>query len=250
MIRRTHLIALLAALATPAIAISAASTYTAAVADPARPAEDIARDADRKPAAMLAFAHVRPGQTIVDYIPSKGYFTRLFSAAVGPSGLVYAVTPQMLLDVFAKIGKAPPPSVTAEPGRGNVHDAIASGGSLNVPAPVDLVWTSQNYHDVHIFGGAAATAQLNTAVFAALKPGGLYVVLDHAGAPGLDEAGVKKLHRIDEAVVKREVLAAGFKLDGESKVLANPADPRTANVFDPSIRGHTDQFILRFRKPG
>ena len=93
------------------------------------------------------------------------------------------------------------------------------------------------------------TAALNKAAFEALKPGGVYVVEDHAGPAGLDDAGMGKLHRIDEALVKKEVLAAGFKLDGESTVLRNPADPHTANVFDPSIRGKTDQFVLRFRKP-
>ncbi len=231
-------------------ALPAASSPESAVADPGRPAADTARDADRKPAAMLAFAKVKPGETVIDYIPSKGYFTRLFSAAVGSKGTVYAVTPQALLDMMAKAGYPAPPSVTGEPGRGNVHDVIASGGSFNVPGPVDLVWTSQNYHDVHIFGGSAAAMQLDKAVFAVLKPGGVFVVLDHAGAPGLDEAGTKKLHRIDEAVVKQEVLAAGFVADGESDVLRNPADPHTANVFDPAIRGKTDQFVLRFRKPG
>jgi predicted methyltransferase len=252
MLRRHRLLALLAALATPATAIVAASPgpYAAAVADTARPAEDTARDANRKPAEMLAFAKVKPGQTVIDYIPSKGYFTRLFSSAVGPKGIVYAVTPQMLIDVLQKSGHPMPPSITGEPGRGNVHDLVARNGSLGMAdGSADLVWTSQNYHDVHIFGGAEQAAALNKAAFAALKPGGLYVVLDHAAQPGIDDATMKKLHRIDEAVVKQEVTAAGFKLDGESTVLANPADPHTANVFDPSIRGHTDQFILRFRKP-
>jgi predicted methyltransferase len=240
----------LAMLPAPAMLSPAIASPATAVADPGRPAEDKARDADRKPAAMLAFAQVKPGQTVIDYIPSKGYFTRLFSAAVGPKGQVYAVTPQLMLDLFAKSGHPLPPSVTTEPGRGNVHDAVAKDGSLGVTnGSVDLVWTSQNYHDIHIFGGADQVAALNKAAFAALKPGGLYVVLDHAGAPGLDEAGMKKLHRIDEALVMKEVLAAGFVADGESKALRNPADPHSANVFDPSIRGKTDQFILRFRKP-
>jgi predicted methyltransferase len=249
MTRRPPFLALLAALAVPAI-VAAASPYAAAVSDPARPADDTARDADRKPADMLAFAKVKPGETVIDFIPSKGYFSRLFSAAVGPKGTVYAVTPQFLIDVITKAGRPLPPSITGEPGRGNVHDAVAKDGTLSVPdGTVDLVWTSQNYHDVRIFAGATGTGQLNKAVFAALRPGGLYVVLDHAAQPGIDDATMKKLHRIDEAVVKQEVLAAGFKLDAESKLLANPADPHTANVFDPSIRGHTDQFILRFRKP-
>jgi len=217
-----------------------------AVADASRPSVDQVRDADRKPGKMLAFARVMPGQTVVDFLPGKGYFTRLFSTTVGASGTVYAVTPQLYVDSHKG---AVLPSIAAEPGHGNVHDIVAANGSLGLPVPADLVWTSQNYHDVHVWGGPEAAAQLNRAVFQALKPGGLYVVLDHVGPSGLDEAGIKKLHRIDEATVIREVEAAGFQPDGESDVLRNPADPHTANVFDPSIRGKTDQFLLRFRKP-
>lgn len=217
----------------------------AALADPSRPAEDMARDADRKAATMLAFAEVKPNETVVDYIPGGGYFTRLFSGAVGANGTVYAVTP-------ATIRAAHPPKddVSAEAGRNNVRELVEPDTMLTLPTLADLVWTSQNYHDVHILSGAAGAAALDTAVFAALKPGGLYVIEDHAGAAGLDDAGMKALHRIDEALVEKEVLAAGFMLDGESLALRNPADPHTANVFDPAIRGHTDQFVLRFRKPG
>ena len=243
----------LAALALPIVlgASFAPRAYiAAAIADPSRPAADTARDAERKPAAMLIFAEVKPNETVVDYIPGGGYFTRLLSGAVGPHGHVYADVPQAFLDFMASKGMAAPAPVSAEPGRGNVSEVVAGGGSLNVPVPADLVWTAQIYHDVHILAGAAATAALNRAVFAALKPGGRYVIADHAGPGGLDDAGMKALHRIDETLVKREVLAAGFMLDGESEALRNSADPHTANVFDPSIRGHTDQFVLRFRKPG
>jgi len=212
-----------------------------------RPADDIARDADRKPAELIAFAQIKAGQTVVDYIPGKGYFTRLFSNAVGAQGAVYSVVPQFLLDKFKD--RPRPPSVALEPAHANVHDVVSNDASLNVPAKADLVWTAQNYHDVHIAGGAKATGQLNKAVFDALKPGGLYVVLDHAAATGQDDATMAKLHRIERAVVVKEVTDAGFVLDGESTVLSNPADPHTANVFDPSIRGKTDQFILRFKKP-
>ena len=212
-----------------------------------RPADDVARDADRKPTDMLAFAQVKPGQTVIDYFPGKGYFTRVFSNAVGPQGAVYAVTPQLLVDRMK--GRPMPPPVSGEAGHGNVHEAVDTATSLNVPAKADLFWTSQNYHDIHIWAGADGTAKLNKAVFDALKPGGLYIVLDHAAAAGLDDAGMSKQHRIDEALVKREVTAAGFVLDSESTLLRNPADNRTLSVFDPAIRGKTDQFILRFRKP-
>ncbi len=217
-----------------------------AVADTTRPAADQGRDADRKPAKMLVFARVKTGEAVVDFLPGKGYFTRLFSTAVGASGQVYAVTPQLFVDSHKG---ATLPSIAGENGHANVHDIVAANGTLGLPVQADLVWTSQNYHDVHVWGGPDAAAQLNKAVFQALKPGGLYVILDHAGPAGLDEAGIKKLHRIDEATVIREVEAAGFAPDGETNVLRNPADPHTAIVFDPSIRGKTDQFLLRFRKP-
>ena len=229
------------------IAPVAALAADAAVLDSGRPVEDKARDADRKPAEMLEFAQVKPGQTIVDYMPGKGYFTRIFSNAVGPNGAVYSDTPQLLIDKFKE--KALPPPVSGEPGHANVHEVVAQNDNLGA-SKVDLVWTSQNYHDVHIWTGAKGTAALNKSVFDALKPGGIYIVLDHAGAAGLDDAGMATLHRIDEALVIKEVTAAGFVLDGESKVLRNPADNHELKVFDPAIRGKTDQFILRFRKPG
>ena len=212
-----------------------------------RPAEDIARDAERKPADMLAFAQVKPGQIVVDYMPGKGYFTRLFSNAVGAQGTVYSVVPQFLLDKYKD--RPRPPSIALEAGHANVLDAVSSETSLNVAAKADLVWTSQNYHDVHIAGGVNATALLNKAVFDALAPGGCYIILDHAAADGQDATTMAKLHRIERAMVVKEVMAAGFVLDGESTVLSNPADPHNNAVFDPSIRGKTDQFILRFKKP-
>ncbi|MET3107655.1 putative methyltransferase [Oxalobacteraceae bacterium GrIS 1.18] len=217
------------------------------VIETGRPAEDFARDQERKPADMLVFAQIKPGQTVVDYIPGRGYFTRLFSNAVGVQGTVYSVVPQFLIEKFKD--RPRPPSVSLETGHANVHDAISDGTTLNVPAKVDLVWTSQNYHDVHNGAGPKVTADMNKAVFDALRPGGLYIVLDHAAGAGQDDTTMTRLHRIDRAIVIKEVTAAGFILDGESTVLNNPADPHDAAVFDPSIRGKTDQFILRFKKP-
>ena len=197
---------------------------------------------------MLAFAEVKRGQAIADFMPGTGYFTRLFSNAAGPRGKVYAATPQVLLDAVAKDGV--PPSITSGPERGNVHDVVARGDDLGVPAAtLDLVWTSRNYHDIHIWSGADGAEALDKAVYAALKARGVFVVLDHSGAKDLDDAGMTALHRIDEDRVKREVVAAGFVLEAESDVLRNPADPRTMRVFDPSLRGKTDQFVLRFSKP-
>jgi predicted methyltransferase len=122
--------------------------------------------------------------------------------------------------------------------------------AMALPTGLDAVFIRQNYHDLYDkFMGPADVPGFNRQVFAALKPGGVYVVLDHAAAAGAPMSVTETLHRIDKARVIKDVEAAGFKLDGESKVLANPADDHTKGVFDPSIRGKTDQFLLRFRKP-
>ncbi|HXU99979.1 MAG TPA: methyltransferase [Caulobacteraceae bacterium] len=229
-------------------ALSAPANIVAAIADPGRTQDDRDRDAARKPEDMLAFAGVEPGQTVVDLLPGSGYFTRLFSVAVGPKGKVYAFIPTEV----AKFAKAPlPPSGSSpDPKHPNVVDLVAPIAQFAIPARADIVWTSQNYHDLHDpFMGPADIPAFNAAVFNALKPGGLFVVLDHAAMDGSGLSATNTLHRIDPAVVKKEVTAAGFVFAGESKVLRNSADPRTALVFDKSIRGHTDQFVYKFRKP-
>ena len=224
------------------------ANITAAVADPARPAEDKARDADRKPAESLAFAGVKPGDRVVDLIPGQGYFTRLFAKAVGPKGWVYAYIPSDLDEMYKKHNRTIPPP--ADPNYPNVSYLHAPVAKFLAPEKLDIVWTSQNYHDMHDkFFGPADLGAVNKAIYDALKPGGVYVVLDHSAAKGSGLADTDTLHRIDEAAVKKEVEAAGFNLVAESDFLRNPADPRTANVFDKSIRGKTDQFILKFRKP-
>jgi predicted methyltransferase len=215
-----------------------------AVADSARPAEDTQRDTDRKPAETLAFAGIKSGETIIEIAPGKGYYTRLLSAVVGPKGRVYAATSQPKPD-------APPPpvqAIAAEPHYSNVSVSFQRVADLKLPSDVDLVWTSQNYHDFHNIPDVDVAA-VNRAIFAALKPGGTYFVLDHAAEAGSGSRDTNTLHRIDEETVKQEVTAAGFKLVGESEILRNKSDPHTAKVFDPEIRGHTDQFMLKFQKP-
>ncbi|HEY2145447.1 MAG TPA: hypothetical protein VGH12_05205, partial [Steroidobacteraceae bacterium] len=138
-------------------------------------------------------------------------------------------------------------AIAANPSYANVSVVVMSITKLAAPAPVDLVFTSQNYHDLHNF--PIDIGAFNKNVFNSLKPGGLYVILDHSAPAGSGFSDTKTLHRIDATAVKTEVMAAGFEFVGSSDALANPADPRTANVFDPSIRGKTDQFILKFRRP-
>ena len=231
-----------------ALAADVPAYISAAVADKGRPAEDVARDAARKPAEMLMFAGIKPGDKVVDLIPGKGYFTKIFAKAVGPSGHVYAFQPSEL-DTLYKKHNLPIPEGT-DPNYPNVSYIHKSLNDVSIPEPVDVVWTSQNYHDMHDPEfGPADMAKVNKAIYAALKPGGIYIVLDHAAQPGSGTRDTDTLHRIDPAVVKQEVLAAGFEFVGEDDTLRNPNDPLTVKVFDPSIRGHTDQFIYKFRKP-
>lgn len=223
-----------------------AADYAEVLAAPIRTADDRARDAGRHTAETLAFAGVRPGQKVADMIIGGGYFTRVFSAAVGPRGRVIAWQPAEFIAFQASYGD----SLTAADTLANV-DAIRSPiAAPDFPAGLDLVFTAQNYHDLHLSMAPADTAaRVNAAVFEALKPGGLYVIIDHHAVAGSPLTAANTVHRIDIEAVKREVLAAGFVLDGESDLLANAADPRTANVFDGTIRGRTSQFMLRFRKP-
>lgn len=222
----------------------------AALADPGRPEADRARDALRHPGELLVFAGVKPGMKVVDLIPGTGYFTRIFSRAVGPTGKVYAYVP----DELTAIAKGRPPSVSLFAGKApyaNTRMILQTLPTFSVPEKVDIVFTAQNYHDMHLaFMGPADLSVVNRRVFQALKPGGLYIVIDHSAKAGSGLRDSDTLHRIDAAFVRKEVEAAGFIFVGESRVLRNSKDPLTANVFDASIRGRTDQFVYKFRKPG
>jgi predicted methyltransferase len=245
---------LLATLAFAITDVQAASGVSkeikAAVADPARPQADRDRDADRKPAESVAFAGVKPGQTVADLIPGSGYFTRIFSAVVGPKGQVYTVPPPKRPDAPAD---RPDPAaavqaIASDPHYSNVKVVQERFTEFSLPSPADVIWTSQNYHDLHNVPNVDVVA-FDRKVFDALKPGGVFIVLDHTAKKGSNFDDTNTLHRIDPEAVKKEVESAGFKFDGESAVLHNPNDPLDAKVFDPSIRGKTDQFILKFRKP-
>jgi len=219
----------------------------AAVADKGRPEADTKRDADRKPADMLDFAGIKPGQTVADFLPGGGYFTRIFAKAVAPKGKVFAI-----VNPPAPNATQPPPilAIAADPQYGNITVVSTGIGSFKLPEQVDVLWTSQNYHDMYLTRCNLNVPAVTKEIYDAIKPGGVFIVLDHAAAPGADVVPTANtLHRIDPASVRKTVEAAGFKFEGESKVLANPADDHTKGVFDPALRGHTDQFIYKFRKP-
>jgi predicted methyltransferase len=218
------LLALSGGAAGVAFAEAVPAVVRAALFDASRPAEDVARDPARKPAELVAFAGIKPGDRVVDFIPGSGYFTRIFSGVVGPTGHVYAMVPQV-----AEALERPETAKIASFAAKHANTSIVINGS-GAAKPADLI-------------------AFDKAIYAALKPGGVFIVVDHAAPAGSGTADTKTLHRIDPAVVLRDVEGAGFVFDGRSEVLTNPADPKTKIVFDPSIRGHTDQFAFKFRKP-
>lgn len=237
---------LVAALFSTALPMGALAQVPAALANTHRPAEDTARDAARHPAEMLAFAGVKPGDRVIEMIPGHGYFTRLFAIAVKPGGSV-------VVDLPAAVSQHDPAAVAAltgiaaDPAYGDVQ--VIERLTDPAATKADVFFTARNYHDLHNALPPEGIAAFNTTVFKALKPGGVYVVIDHAAAPGSGVSATNTLHRIDPAVVKAEALAAGFVFDGETRVLANAADGHDKAVFDPAVRDHTDQFAYRFRKP-
>src|SRR3569623_1194996 len=213
---------------------------TTALADPVR-ADQAKDDARRHAAEVIAFSGVKPGWRVVDFFPGSGYWSRIFAGVVGPSGHVYGIWPS----IAAKYAEKGVPALQAR-NLGNVTASL-DAQAITVPQPVDLVWTVQNYHDIPNDGrGEAAIATFNAQVFKALKPGGTYIVIDHVAPAGSGLADTGTLHRIDPAIVKKQVLAAGFQWGGESNALANPKDDHSLKVFDPAIRGVTDQFVYKF----
>ena len=210
------------------------------LADSGRPAADKARDEDRKPADVIAFSKLRVGDSVAELAPGGGYFTRILAGVVGPKGHIYAMSGRALPDL-AEYAKT----------HTNIQIIMTHPGEITPPAPVDMVWTTLNYHDFKNakVGDSDAATLLNAAAFKALKPGGYYFIVDHQTAPGIGVTQTATLHRIEDVVVKREVMAAGFVLDGESSLLHHAADDHTLKVVESGLRGKTDQFILRFRKP-
>ena len=226
-----------------AMAVTIPNYVTKAVADTSRPAADTARDALRLPAETIAFAGVRPGMKVAEFFPGGGYFTRPLSDVVGPTGHIYGIENAKWDDGSdAKVAAAVPDH--------NISIQLQKFGEFSLPEKVDLAWITQNYHDLHIAKyGPVDMAAFNRHVYDSLKPGGIYFILDHQANPGAGESQIAKLHRIEKSQVIREVEAAGFKLAGEDDALHRATDDHTNSVFDKSVQGHTDQFMLKFVKP-
>jgi predicted methyltransferase len=239
-------------MAWPVMALAAAPTarMKAAVADTGRPAADTARDENRKPAQMLAFAGMTPGKVVVDMLPGGGYFTRIFARAVEPNGRVYAYFGTSGDVRIKALGKDPDNQFAdlkqTYKNLGVIHGPL---DGFVTPEPVDVVWTSQNYHDLHNKALKTDVNAVNKAVFQSLKPGGYYVIIDHKAAESAGDDVTEKLHRIKESTTKTEVEAAGFKLVAEGHDLTFPGDDGSQRVFETGVRGKTNQFMLKFQKP-
>jgi len=230
-------------LVAPAFAQGLPPAIAASVSDAARPDTDKERDAARKPGETMAFAGVKSGMVVGELGPGRGYYTRLLAKAVGPKGKVYAVITAAqaarpgVLDGLNALAAAYP----------NIKVVTVEYATMALPEKADLFWTTENYHDFHN-GPTADIAALDKAVFNNLKPGGIFYVEDHNAADGAGLEATSKFHRMDVAVAKTELTAAGFKLDGEGDLLRNPADNRAASN---SETGHfvSDRFMLRMKRP-
>ncbi len=239
---------LTAARVVDAAPLPAEPNIAAAIADPTR-GNMGAVDARRHIAEVMRFSGVKPGDRIVDLIPGSGYFTRVFARIAGARGHVYMIWP----NEYANVAHPDPENsikLSREPGYSNLSVIQQPAAAFATPEPVDLVFTAQNYHDYpDKFMGFVDPVAFGRAVYRALKPGGTFLIIDHVAQSGSAMRDIERLHRIDPATVKAQLLSVGFTFAGESAALRNPADDHTRIVFDPAIRGRTDQFIYKFRKP-
>jgi predicted methyltransferase len=221
------------------------TVITKAVADPARPADAKAADELRKPAETLAFSGVRPGMVVGEFYPGGGYFTRMLSDVVGPTGHVYGLENAGWKGAVAADNK-----LLSQGNWKNVSMDAKPFGTVSFPKPLDIAWVTQNYHDLKVAEfGKVDTLSFDDAVYKALKPGGIFFILDHQGAADLTDAQIAKMHRINRDIVVKEVTSAGFKLLDEGNFLRRSTDDHTLPIFDKKIQGHTDQYALKFIKP-
>jgi predicted methyltransferase len=229
--------ALLLATAACASSVWTDDTLASELAKPTRPQADRERDANRKPARLMTFFGVERGMTAVDVLAGAGFMTEVLSVTVGPDGKVYAQNTAYNAALGERLANSRLPNV------------VRLDGDLSSIAPgsVDVVITIMNLHDVYNAAEPAFMVQALEVVHRVLKPGGVFGVVDHVGLPGADNA---TLHRMTKQQAVDVVTTAGFVLEAESDVLAHPGDDHMRRVDDPAIRGKTDQFTLRFRKPG
>lgn len=240
----SRLAILMAALTFPILG-SAQADVGAILADPSRPQADRDIDGQRKPAEVLEFFGVEPGDNVADLLAGGGYYTRILVPLVGSSGHVYSGNNPFFAGFFGDAFNA----LVAEPAFANVMRIDGPVDELDLPTDgsLDVVIVSQAYHDLLL--GDEDRDEMNRRVFRALKSGGVYGIIDHAARPGSGSADTESLHRIDKQFVVDEVSKAGFTLAAESNVLANSEDDHTSAIFAPDMRGHTDRFVLRFEKP-
>lgn len=221
-----------------------------AMNDNSRPHRDVSRDARDNTAKVLSFIGVEPKHLVVDFLPFRGYFTRLFASIVGDDGHVFAAIPSVL----TKIDRIEKGRAEIEAFAANVPNLTLINGRPELagapPRPVDIFFISQNYHDLHDeFMGPVDISAFNRSVFNTLKPGGKFIIIDHAADASAPSDVTESLHRIRPAIVREEVEAAGFSYKSKSAILANERDPKTGSIFGRTIRYHTDRFILKFEKP-
>lgn len=239
--------ALLLAGATIAAAPAIAGTPAEAIASPSRSGEHRAQDASRNPAAILTFAGYAPGATVADIMAGGGYFSELIADVVGPRGSVIAVNPTS----FHEADKWT--SVLAA--HRNIATMVSDPRAFQfAPNSLDGLFFHMTYHDFYWQSERFNFPRMDPAVmlanwFRSVKSGGTVVVIDHVGPAGDPRDVVERLHRIEPAIVRRDFEAAGFVFDGSSDALANAADDHSLLVFDPAIRGRTDRFMMKFRKP-
>jgi predicted methyltransferase len=222
----------------------------AAISDPRRPDDQVKLDATRKPAVSVQFSEAKAGDRIADVMSGNGYFTRILSQVVGPAGHVYAYIPTEQIAHCSPQEIAGTQAIARDSSYRNVTLITGSLTDFRLPKDLDLIWMSQSYHDLHdSFLGPADVAVLNKAIFDALKPGGVFLVIDHVAEAGSGLRDTETLHRIDPVRMKSEIEAAGFVLESQSDALRNADDDHKRAVFDPNIRGRTDQVLFRFRRP-
>ncbi len=211
-----------------------------------RDAADKARDAGRKPAVVVTFLGIQPGMTVVDLIAAGGYYTEVMSLAVGPEGRVYAQNNELVLKMREGANEKAIAARLAGGRLPNVERLDREMSDLGLePGSVDAAVTALNFHDIYNGRGPVAASAFLGSVYEILAPGGVFGLIDHAGGVGDDT----QLHRIDEALVIEAVKRAGFEVEATSDVLHNPGDDRTRMVYEPGMRGQTDRFVLRLRKP-